>query len=312
MWTTVRRCDSSNKNVSKFTFEKADAVAEAVLYKYPEYEERTVICCSTQSGCPVGCRFCGAGDSFARSLTVGEICAQPDYLLRQTGIEWSGNIKSLQIMFMSMGEPMLNWKEMRNALYHLYYAHPNARLLISTIGPKVPEAFEELRAVSYEISTIGLQFSIHESTNERRDKLIPFKGKMSLEEIALEGCEWHRVTQRKPFINYCATEENSSVEDAHRLWKLFDPKVWEATVSVVCERDESMQAAHERQRTLSEGFQSKLKALGFSTRVFDPAGQDDIGGGCGQLPHYQRWVKENPNKTRPTVGAGLPIVHSPQ
>lgn len=54
----IDRYDSSNKNVTKFIFIKDDAIAESVLYKYPTYKERTVICCSTQSGCKIGCRFC--------------------------------------------------------------------------------------------------------------------------------------------------------------------------------------------------------------------------------------------------------------
>ena len=41
----------------------------------------------------------------------------------------------------------------------------------------------------------------------------------------------------------------------------------------------------------------KMLIAGYSTRKFDPAGQDDIGGGCGQLWFVQQWVKENPNKT---------------
>jgi 23S rRNA (adenine2503-C2)-methyltransferase len=60
MWTSIKKINSSNENVSKFVFTTDDAVAEAVLYKYPTYADRTVICCSTQSGCAVGCRFCGA------------------------------------------------------------------------------------------------------------------------------------------------------------------------------------------------------------------------------------------------------------
>lgn len=83
-WKRVRRIDSANPMVAKFVFENDTAVAEAVLYKYPDYAARTVICCSTQSGCPVGCRFCGAGDNFVRSLTAREIIEQPWYLLRVT------------------------------------------------------------------------------------------------------------------------------------------------------------------------------------------------------------------------------------
>ncbi len=53
-WKTIREIKSSDTNVKKFVFENEGAVAESVLYKYPTYENRTVICCSTQSGCPVG------------------------------------------------------------------------------------------------------------------------------------------------------------------------------------------------------------------------------------------------------------------
>src|SRR4051812_29951667 len=106
-WSHVREIVSSDENVSKFVFTKGTAVAEAVLYKYPTYEERTVICCSTQSGCPVGCRFCGAGDNFVRSLSVAEIVSQPVHLLVSKGIE-AAQVERMQIMFMSMGEPLLN------------------------------------------------------------------------------------------------------------------------------------------------------------------------------------------------------------
>lgn len=94
-WPNIKRINSSDDNVAKFVFENGSSVAEAVLYKYPTYEDRTVICCSTQSGCPVGCRFCGAGDKFVRSLTCDEIVAQPKYLLDQTGVD-AEKIKKLQ------------------------------------------------------------------------------------------------------------------------------------------------------------------------------------------------------------------------
>ena len=103
----VKRIESSDSNVSKYVFDFGNAVAEAVLYKYPTYEERTVICCSTQSGCPVGCRFCGAGDAFVRSLTSEEIVAQVEYLFTERQIN-PAEVKRGQIMFMSMGEPLLN------------------------------------------------------------------------------------------------------------------------------------------------------------------------------------------------------------
>lgn len=308
IWNSIEIFDSSDNDVKKYVFTKDDAVAESVLYKYPTYLDRTVICCSTQSGCPVGCRFCGTGEAFVRSLTTEEIVSQPVRLLADTGVN-PNEMGRLQIMFMSMGEPMLNQKYLIPALRELHGLYPEAALLISTSGPDVN--YEELTRLSVEIPTIGLQFSIHESTDEARNKLIPFKRKLSLMEIAFEGWNWHNKTGRKPFFNYCVHEQNGSTEDAERLYSLFDPAVWEATISVICERDESIASANDRQRELADNFSKRLLNKGYSVRVFNPAGQDDIGGGCGQLPHVQRWFKENPDKAHKSAGFGLPLVHTP-
>jgi 23S rRNA (adenine2503-C2)-methyltransferase len=308
LWDKIRVLDSSDQNVKKYVFEREDAVAESVLYKYPTYDKRTVICCSTQSGCPIGCRFCGAGDNFVRSLTAEEIFSQPFRLLQDTGVD-PLKMERLQIMFMSMGEPLLNLSNLIPALEELHKCYPNAALLISTSGPRVK--YDRLMDVSVKIPTIGLQFSIHESTDEARNKLIPFQAKLTLAEIAVQGKKWFDATGRTPFFNYCVHERNNTPEDVERLRALFDPEVWQATISVICERDEHVAAANIRQRSLAEEFQGGLRSKGFRTRVFDPAGQDDIGGGCGMLWYVQDWMKKHPEQSRPSVGHGLPKVHTP-
>lgn len=83
--------ESSDTNVKKFVFEwpekkgyfftVKEAIAEAVLYRYGSYKKRTVICCSVQSGCPVGCKFCGTGKFFVRNLEASEIVEQVDTVL---------------------------------------------------------------------------------------------------------------------------------------------------------------------------------------------------------------------------------------
>lgn len=304
----VKRIDSTDENVSKYVFDFENAVAEAVLYKYPTYEKRTVICCSTQSGCPVGCRFCGAGDNFIRSLSADEIVAQVQYLFADRGID-PEKVEKCQIMFMSMGEPLLNLTQLINAIDRLYELYPRFALLISTSAPEVD--YNKVRWISNKIPTVGLQFSVHESTDEARDKLIPFQRKLTLQQIAFEGENWHASTGRKPFFNYCAHADNTSADDAMRLFRLFKPEVWECTISVVCERNESVAAANARQRKLATDFMSRMANLGYSTRCFDPAGQDDIGGGCGQLWFVQDWMKQHSDLARPSVGNGLPVVHAP-
>lgn len=308
MWNNVEEILSTDENVSKYVFTADDAVAESVLYKYPTFSERTVICCSTQSGCPVGCRFCGAGDSFVRSLTAEEIVSQPEYLLQRTGVN-PADMTRLQIMFMSMGEPLLNLTHLTEALHRLYRKYPNAALLISTSAPRID--YRKVQEVSEDIPTVGLQFSVHESTDERRNLLIPFKKKLSLQEIAVEGQEWAEATGRRPFFNYCAHEGNTSPDDAARLAALFPSDIWEATISVVCERDETIAAANLRQEKLAADFMSLMLTAGYSVRMFNPAGQDDIGGGCGQLWFVQQWMREHPQQARPSIGRGQPKQHAP-
>ena len=294
--------DSSNKDVRKFVFTKdkedgtKDIAVEAVLYKYESYATRTVICCSTQCGCPVGCSFCGTGKFFIRNLTWKEICEQVNTVLSTIDCETS-EIKKFQIMFMSMGEPFMNYINLECAIKRLNQKYPNAALLVSTSAPtwgtlhNMPSFIE----LSKEIDKVGLQFSVHESTDENRSKLIPTKTS-TLRQIASLGEMWASYVGRKPFYNYCVHEGNNAVEDAERLVELFDPKVWETTLSVICSKDESVAASIDRQLEVINNFKDALLSRGVSLRVFNPAGQDDIGGGCGQLWYFQEWLKTN-NKT---------------
>lgn len=309
MWKNVNVFEDEKEHVKKFVFEKDDIAIESVLYRYPTYAERTVLCISTMCGCPMGCRFCGTGDYFVRSLSTDEIVGQAEYILEtQLGGLKPSVIKKLQIMVMSMGEPALN-KALEQAFEILYAKYPNAALLISSSGPKVD--YHWINQMSRRIPTVGLQFSIHESTDEARDKLIPFKAKLTLEEIAEVGLQWHLVTGRKPYFNYCAHEGNNKDEDVNRLQELFGSHIWEATVSVICERDSHAVATNNKQRDLAIEFGNKLLAAGYNVRVFDPAGQDTIGGGCGQLWYVQDWMKEHPEHVKPSVGCGLQKIHTP-
>lgn len=309
MWTNVQIFEDEKEHVKKYVFEKEDIAVESVLYRYPTYEERTVLCISTMCGCPVGCRFCGTGDYFVRSLTAEEIFGQADYCLQtQTGIDPT-QIKKLQIMVMSMGEPAMV-KALYEAFRMLHAKYPNAALLISTSAPDVDYGW--IRDMSIEIPTVGLQFSIHESTDAARDLLVPFKHKLNLEQIAIEGVKWHEATGRRPYFNYCAHATNNTDADVSRLLSLFNPAIWEATVSVICERDSHCAATNETQRNLAVDFGNKLVENGFNVRVFDPAGQDTIGGGCGQLWYVQDWMSEHPEHVKLSVGASLPKIHAPR
>jgi 23S rRNA (adenine2503-C2)-methyltransferase len=300
VWDSVERRDSSEGNVWKYIFTKADAIVEAVLYRYNSFEERTVICCSVQSGCPVGCLFCGTGAHFIRNLTTEEIVSQVEYILRDMDIqavfEWKG--KKTQIMFMSMGEPMLNWSNVRNSIsqlrQHSVCSDNRTQFLISTIGINDSHVFQDIiRYSRLGCPELGLQFSIHRSTDEARSKLIPYENKMNLRQIRDCGIEWWLATGRPVFLNYCIDPSNQTPEDFERLVTLFPPQMFYFTFSVVCSKNETMKSAGYHHIDRIQEIASIFTQQGYNTRVFDPAGQDDIGGGCGQLFGVQKWLKEH-------------------
>lgn len=307
-WKYVKKFVDEKEHVTKYVFEKDDIAVEAVLYRYPTYKERTVLCISTMCGCPMGCRFCGTGDYFVRSLTAEEIVDQVEYILG-TQIDCDPEeIKKLQIMVMSQGEPLMV-KALEPAFELLYEQYPNAALLISSSGPDVN--YDWVIDMAVRIPTVGLQFSVHESTDETRNKLIPFAKKMNLEQIVTAGIDFYVATGRKPYFNYCAHDNNVSDDDVSRLVGLFSPYIWCATVSVICERDVGKEMRNDHQRNLATEFASKLVSSGYDVRVFDPAGADTVGGGCGQLHYSQAWMNAHPEFTKPSVGFGKPKVHIP-
>ena len=285
--------EGNQGNVWKYVFTKEDMVAEAVLYQYENYYKRTVICCSVMSGCPVGCKFCGTGSKFIRNLTAEEIVEQINIVLKDKNLidDINEKCEKLQFMFMSMGEPMLNWDEVEKAIIQLNQKFSNAQLLFSTIGCDDEKTFSKIIRLSKKIDKIGLQFSIHKSNDKERNILIPFKKKMNLQKIRDAGMIWWRETGRHPFLNYCVDGTNNTAKNFEELTNLFSPVVFNFTFSVVCSPDENMKDAAFRNLDVIKRFQDKFLKKGYNVRMFDPAGQDDIGGGCGQLWYVQKWLK---------------------
>ena len=285
-----------NPNVWKYVFDFDGYPAEAVLYRYESFETRTVLCISTQCGCPVGCTFCGTGNRFLKNLDWTEILEQVHIVFKDQGLDNSNfSCNKMQIMFMSMGEPFLNYENVAMALQELNMKYPKADLLISTIAPNKPKELASFIHTSKLVGKIGLQFSVHRSTDHERDKLIPYRNKLSLRDLRNYGLQWFIETGRKPYINYCIDGKNVTQGDVTNLMDLFPPNVFCFTFSVVCSADETMKEAGYRDINYIKEVEQEFMEAGYDTRVFDPAGQDDIGGGCGQLWYVQQKLKEIEN-----------------
>ena len=202
------------------------------------------------------------------------------------------SIKKLQIMTMSMGEPFLNYDEVSHAIEDLHELYSGADLLVSTIAPNRIGAFNHFMELSVDIDKIGLQVSIHKSNDEERNKLIPFKDKMSLTDIRDYGIEWYARTGRKVYLNYCVDESNSTSFDSANLQALFSPTAFAFTFSVICSTDEdNAEDADVQQLDNIRTFEETFARKGYDTRIFNPDAQS-IGGGCGQLFFVQDWMKK--------------------
>lgn len=186
---------------------------------------------------------------------------------------------------------MLNFNYVSQSIQELSVLFPNAQLLLSTMGVNNENALSELLILSKKYNQVGLQFSLHNSIESERNIIIPFKNKMTIRQLRNYGITWNIETRRRPYINYCVTSENSSNEHINKIMDLFPPQIFNFTFSVVCNADKTNKEDKTDYNRLYE-IQSQFLDNGYNVRVFDPAGKDDIGGGCGQLWFVQDWLSK--------------------
>ena len=176
--------------------------------------ERATLCVSSQVGCALACSFCATGAlGFTRNLTPGEIV---DQLCRMNEI-LAGERRITNVVFMGMGEPLLNLPAVLEAIRLLI--HPKAfamaprRVTVSTVG--VLPQLEPLLAVA----PINLAVSLHATTDAVRDELVPLNRRFKLGELLDTLRRLDTVNPRRPvFFEYTLMEGvNDSLDDARRL-----------------------------------------------------------------------------------------------
>jgi 23S rRNA (adenine2503-C2)-methyltransferase len=191
-------------------------IVEAVLI--PQ-ERRTTVCVSTQVGCALACSFCATGSlGFTRNLTTAEIVDQVLWSLE--ALEPDETLTN--VVFMGMGEPLLNLPAVREAILIMTdqkgLSLAPRRITVSTAGvvPKIRPLLE--------IGPINLAISLHATTDEVRDRLVPLNKRYSLEILMNALRSEELISKRRPvFFEYTLIEGiNDSLEDARRLPGLFE------------------------------------------------------------------------------------------
>jgi 23S rRNA (adenine2503-C2)-methyltransferase len=170
--------------------------------------KRTAFCISSQIGCPVACLYCATGSyGFVRNLAAGEILNQVLSLMKLHGRPGS-------ILYMGMGEPLLNLKEVRRSmelLLEIGFSH--RKITISTCG---------IIGGMYALADSGLRprlaVSIGSSMEEKRARIIPATHGGSLAELQKAIAAYRRKTGRRVSLEYTIMEDvNDSKEEARKL-----------------------------------------------------------------------------------------------
>ncbi|MEE8380227.1 MAG: 23S rRNA (adenine(2503)-C(2))-methyltransferase RlmN, partial [Gammaproteobacteria bacterium] len=150
-------------------------------------KNRGTLCVSSQIGCALECSFCSTGQQgFNRNLSVAEIIGQVWVANKALGRDPKGDRVISNIVFMGMGEPLLNFDNTVKAIDILLddfaYGLSKRRVTVSTSG--VVPALERLKKVS----DVALALSLHAPTDELRNELVPLNKKYPIREV-LDACK---------------------------------------------------------------------------------------------------------------------------
>ena len=260
----------SSDGTEKYLWDLGDGEAiESVLI--PEGKRRT-LCISSQVGCALGCVFCATGRmGFRRNLTATEIAAQ----VREV-ILLDPALAPTNVVFMGMGEPLLNWDAVDTALTILN--HPDGlgigarHITVSTVG-----ILPGLAQLARRPEQFRLAVSLHAPTPELRHELMPIEKKYGLAEVirALAGFR-RRVTLEYVLIG----GRNDALEHADRLAQLARPLG--ALVNLLPLHPGGAPDLTPSTRAQMLAFERRLKRHGVDAVLRRSRGLD-ISAACGQL-----------------------------
>ena len=200
----------SQDGTKKFLWRLPDGEAiESVLI--PSGTRRT-LCISSQSGCALGCVFCATGTmGFRRNLTPFEIAGQVREIVLRDAADLPTNV-----VYMGMGEPLLNWPAVSTSLTILNNAEGfgiGARhITVSTVG-----IIPGMKQLAKRPEQFRLAISLHAPTADRRLAIMPVQKKYGLEEVLETAKEFEK---RITFEYVLIDGKNDTNKDADALVKL--------------------------------------------------------------------------------------------
>jgi 23S rRNA (adenine2503-C2)-methyltransferase len=258
----------------------ADASQAFEMVFIPE-AERGTLCISSQVGCALDCSFCStAQQGFNRNLTTAEIIGQVWLANRELGFEPGGERRITNVVFMGMGEPLANFRQVvpaiRILLDDLGFDISRRRVTLSTSG-LVPQMYKLAEEVN-----CALAVSLHAPDDALRDELVPINRRHPIAEL-LEAC-WHYIDEqngRSVTFEYVMLDGvNDQRSHARELVRLLKDKP--AKLNLI--PFNPFPGTHYRRSPMPviTAFRDELLQRGVMATIRRTRG-DDIDAACGQL-----------------------------
>ncbi|MCS7153476.1 MAG: 23S rRNA (adenine(2503)-C(2))-methyltransferase RlmN [Bacteroidia bacterium] len=236
------------------------------------HKSRYTVCVSSQVGCSLNCTFCATGQlGLERQLKGYEI------LLQVYAIRHVLKLPVSHVVFMGMGEPLLNYSAVMEAFEGLTQrlGMSPRRITISTVG--IPKGILRL---AQRKEPFELAFSLHSAIPETRKKLIPLATHISLEEIRAALGTYCEKRREWVTLEYVLLEGiNDTPQDIEALRAFVSPPV-RAKINLI-EYNPVPGLAYRGSRRIRE-FQQALMQRGLLTTIRRSRGAD-VAAGCGQL-----------------------------
>lgn len=276
----VVRVLGSKDTTQKFLFRLRDGnLIEAVLIPaspalYGERSDRRTICVSSQVGCAYGCKFCASGlDGWTRNLDAGEIVQQ------LMAVEHASGEKIDNVVFMGMGEPLANLKNLKRALTIInapWGLGIGARhITVSTSG-----LAPQIRELADDPTQFRLALSLHGATDEVRSQIMPVNRKYPLK-VLLEACDYYVAKKRRIMFEYILIAGiNDTDEQAHALARI--AQRLSAKINLIPYNTVEGLNWSRPSRARQERFHSILRQHGVVSTLRREKGHD-IAAACGQL-----------------------------
>jgi len=271
----------------KYGFRLADgALIESV---WIPTSGRGTLCVSSQAGCPAGCTFCAtAAGGFRRNLAPSEIVAQ--WLAVVDDLEDLNRSEGItQLVFMGMGEPLLNYGNLSTALELLTHAQGFAfsprRITVSTVG--FVGAMKELLS---DFPQVRLALSLHSAINATRSKIVPVNRKHDVDALHRVLTEIRSDARRVTLEYVVLTDVNDSFAEAEALAK-FAAKTANHINLLPFHPFPGAAYPPTTAATMSR-FKHDIASTGFSGEVTIRRSRGlDIQGACGQLALHRTEVE---------------------